>query len=96
MNIPSGATWTFDIQVAARSTVNTSGGYKIEGVVVNNGGTTSFVGTPTVTTLGADVLGWSVATVADVANAALAIKVTGAAATTNRWVAVVRTAEVSQ
>jgi hypothetical protein len=41
-------------------------------------------------------MGWHATVQADDVNGALAILVTGAPATTVRWVAVVRTAEVSE
>jgi len=81
--------------VVARSSGAASAGYRAYGVIENAGGTTAFIGTPTVTTLGEDATGWDVAVEADDNNDALVIKVTGAAATTIRWVATVRTAEVA-
>jgi len=92
MTIPSGSSWTFDILIVGRSSSN-SGGYRIVGLIENNGGTTSFVGTPTVTTLGEDVGSWDAIAVADTTNDALTVKVTGDN-TSVRWVATVRTAEV--
>jgi hypothetical protein len=96
--VAAGRTMTFDILVTARSTspVGQSAGYRAFGVIENVGGTTGFVGAPTVTTLGEDNAAWDVTVQADNTSAALAIKVTGVAATTIRWVAVVRTAEVAQ
>jgi hypothetical protein len=84
--------------VAARSTapVGLSAGYHVRGVIENDAGATSFIGVPTVTPLGEDVGAWDVTVEADNTNDALAIKVTGAAATSIRWVAVVRTAEAAQ
>jgi len=95
LSIASGRTLTFDILVVARSNAAASAGYQLRGVIENNGGTTSFIGTPSVTTLGEDVAAWDVSVVADDTNDALAIQVTGAASTTIRWVATVRTVEVS-
>ena len=86
---------TFDILVVARSTSGDSAGYNVQGVVENWGGATAFVGVPVVTTLGEIDAAWDVAVVADDANDALVILVTGAAAEETRWVATVRTAEVS-
>jgi hypothetical protein len=94
MTLPPDSTWTFDILVAARSSGGSAAGYEIKGVIENQGGVTSFVGVPTVTALGEQVAAWNADVEADNANDALAIKVTGAAATTIRWVATVRTVEV--
>ena len=85
----------FEIQVAARSQAGTSAGYLIEGVIENAGGTTAFVGTPTVTVLGEDDANLDVQVAADDTNDRLAVKVTGLASTEIRWVATVRTTEVS-
>ena len=68
---------------------------QIQGVIENVGGTTSFIGSPTVTELGEDNAAWGVAVEADDGNDALVIKVTGASAVWIRWVASVRTVEVS-
>lgn len=95
ITIASGRTVVFEIQVAARSQAGTSAGYLIEGVIENVGGTTAFVGTPTVTVLGEDNAAMDAAAVADDTNDRLAVKVTGLASTDIRWVATVRTTEVS-
>ena len=47
------------------------------------------------TTVGEDVAGWDATVEADDVNGALAIKVTGTAGITIRWVATVRTTEVT-
>lgn len=91
--LPSGRTMTFEILVAARSTVGNSAGYQIRGVIeFLDGGGVAFVGTPLKTVLGEDVLGWDVNV--EAASLALKINATGAAGETVRWVASVRTAEV--
>ncbi len=91
-------TVTFDILVSARS-INTgvSGGYRIQGVIKNNGGTTAFVGTPQVANLGADAgaSSWSCSAEADNTNDALVVKVVGAGSEPIHWVASVRTSEVA-
>jgi hypothetical protein len=53
-------------------------------------------GVPGVATLGEDDAAWDVSVLADQTNGALGIRVTGAASTPIRWVAVVRTVEVTQ
>ena len=95
LTIADGRTLTFDILVVARSSTGQSAGYHIQGVIENVGGATSFIGAPTVTTLGEDDATWNVAAQADDTNDALVIKVTGKAGTNIRWVATVRTAEVA-
>lgn len=96
LTISNGRTLTFDILVAARSDANASAGYKIQGVITNDSGTTRFIGTPTVTTLGEDNNAWSVTVQADDTNDALIILVSGTGSpNTIRWVATVRTAEVA-
>lgn len=93
--IASGRTVTFDILVVGRSDAGASAGYQIQGVIENVSGATSFIGTPTVTTLGEDVSAWDVIVVADDSDDVLSIQVTGAASTTIRWVATARTVEVA-
>ena len=85
----------FDILVVARSSTGQSAGYHIQGLIENVGGTTSFIGTPSVTTLGEDVASWNAIAAFDDTNDALIIKVIGAGGGTIRWVATVRTAEVA-
>ena len=88
-------TLTFDILVVARSETGESAGYTLQGVIENVGGTTSFVGTPLSTTLGTDNGDWRVKAVVDDERDALIVEVSGEEATKIRWVATVRTAEVS-
>jgi hypothetical protein len=75
------------------STTYSAAGYQIQGVIKNVTGTASLVGTPVITPLGEDIPAWHVNIAAS--GDALAIRVTGAADTTVRWVATVRTAEVA-
>jgi len=95
MTLASGRTLVFEIQVIARSSGNTSAAYLIKGALDNNGGTTSFLNAPIVEVLGEDVSAWDATVQADDTNDALVLKVTGAASTTIRWVATVRTTEVA-
>lgn len=84
--------------VTARNqdTDNESAAWEIKGCIDNNGGTTAFVGTPTVTALGDDSAGaWNVSLVADNTLDALLIKVTGQNAKTIRWGASVELMKVS-
>lgn len=95
ITIPIGSTVAFDILVVARSSGQASAGYRIKGVIENFAGTTSFIGTPTVTTLGEDRSSWDVSVEANDVDDVLRILVTGESAFNVRWVAVVRTAEVA-
>jgi hypothetical protein len=94
MTIPSGQSWTYDILVVARGGGN-SAGYHVRGVVENNGGTTSLVGSGLKDALGEDVVAWDVTVSADDTADALVIKATGDNSTIH-WVATVRTVEVVQ
>jgi hypothetical protein len=98
LTLAPGRTVTFDILVAARSTApaGQAAGYHVRGVIENEGGITAFIGTPTMMPLGEEVAGWDVVVRADDTTDALVIEVTGADATTIRWVALVRTAEVAE
>ena len=74
-------------------------GWYIEGVIKRgaNAASTAIVGTATVTSLYADTgaATWAVTATADTTNGGLAITVTGAAATTIRWVCQIRTTEMT-
>lgn len=87
--IATDTTWTFCIYLVARRTDadNESAGYKFEGVIDNNAGTTALVGTVTKTVLAEDTAAWDADVVASDANDALVIQVTGEAAKTINWVA---------
>jgi hypothetical protein len=95
MTIASGSSWTYDILVVARSSGGNTAGYQLLGVIENNSGTTSLIGSGVKTVLGEDVSSWDVAVSADDTNDALVVKVAGDTSTI-RWVATVRTAEVAQ
>jgi hypothetical protein len=94
LTVAVGRALAFDILVVAKTAAGQSAGYIIRGVIKNVGGATSFVGTPNVITLDEDNAAWDVAIQADNTNDALVINVTGAAGTTIRWVASVRSSEV--
>jgi hypothetical protein len=93
LTIESGRTLTFDILVVGRSDAGESAGYQIYGVIENFGGKTSLIAS-TVTTIGEDDAAWNAQVSADDTNDALRVQVKGAGENI-RWVAVVRTAEVS-
>jgi len=93
MTVAADTTWMFSALVAARSTANNnSAGYKIEGVIKNDGGTTGLVGTTVKTVFGEDVGGWDATIAADDTFDALTFLVTGEANV--NWVATVNKTEV--
>jgi hypothetical protein len=94
LTIAQGRTVAFDALVVGRSNLGKSAGYYIQGVIENDGGEVSFIGTPVVTTLGEDESAWNVQAVASDTYDALFIQVQGNGEDI-RWVATVRTAEVS-
>lgn len=84
--VASGAVYQFTVQIAG--VVHGGGnaaGYTIHGTIKNNGGTTALVGTVTVAHTAEDDAAWDATVTADDANDALAVTVTGAAATTVHW-----------
>lgn len=95
MLIPVNTTWTFYALVAARATsgADISAGYKIEGVVKNDGGTASIVGTAVKTVFAEEDSNWD-ATI-EIDNDALTFLVTGAPADSVNWSITVNTTEVS-
>lgn len=97
MVIPNDTTWVFHGFVVGRNTGfdNDSAGYEIKGVIDNNATTVAFVGTPTVTALAEDTIGWDVTVAADNINKALVVNVSGSAGTSIRWVATVHITKVT-
>lgn len=95
LTIPASRTVTFEILVVGRTSSGTSAGYRFTGVIERQGAATTFVGSPNKVILGEDDSAWDADVVADNGNDALVVQVTGAAATTIRWVATLHTAEVS-
>jgi len=87
-------TLTFDIMLAARTSVPYSAGWTAQGVIEGWGATAvGFVfGTPVITKLGDDIGGLAFTVTAE--SGALVLKVTGPSSKTVRWVATVRTSEV--
>lgn len=104
MTVPTGSTWTFEALIVGNNIgigveTGTSAGYRIAGVVTNDGGTTRFVGaSPATTTLGADAAAttWVVTAGIHAASNALVINAKGNGNSINhfRWVATVRTVEL--
>jgi hypothetical protein len=98
--LPNNSAYYFRGEVVAGVTGggNTKGWY-VEGVIKRGSGvgTTALVGTPTVTSLYADVGAstWALTATADTTNGGLAITFTGQASTTIRVVAQIRTTEMT-
>jgi len=98
--LPANSAYYFRGEVIAGVTAagDTKGWY-IEGVIkrATTTASTALVGTPSVTSLYADAgaTAWAVAVTADTTNGGLKVTVTGAAATTIRWVAQIRTTEMT-
>ena len=72
-----------------------SAGYRIQGVIENNGGTTSFIGSSCFGPYWRRCAWVDAGVTADDTNDTLVIQVNGAVGATIRWVATVRTAEVA-
>ncbi len=85
-------TVAFEALVVGRSNAGESAGYLVRGVIEKVGGTVSMVGTPTVTVIAEDDSAWDARALA--AFGALFFQVQGNGETI-RWVASIRTAEVS-
>jgi hypothetical protein len=98
--LPNNSAYYFRGEVVAGVTgAGDTKGWYIEGVIKRGAGvgTTALVGTPTVSSLYADVgaATWAVTATADTTNGGLKITVTGQASTTIRWVAQIRTTEMT-
>jgi hypothetical protein len=98
--LPNNSAYYFRGEVIAGVTgAGDTKGWSIEGVIKRGAGvaTAALVGTPTVTSLYADTgaATWTVTALADTTNGGLKITVTGQASTTIRWVAQIRTTEMT-
>jgi hypothetical protein len=95
LRIERNTSFTFDILVVARAQppLTDSAGYHFRGVVKDFGGGATFVGLPTATLLGADVLSWS-ATLSVVGDALTVTVAQGGYSDVVRWVARVDAAQV--
>ena len=97
--LPVDTTWAFSILLVARRTDadNESAAYEFVGCIDRNApaSSTALVGTVTKTVLAEDTAAWDADVDADTTNGALRITVTGEASKTIRWVAFIRTVEVT-
>ncbi len=94
ISIATSTTWAFRVLVVAKPTGGTTNGagYEITGVVTNNGGTATILGTPTVTTLYESNIAYDARVTVSGANLIVQVEGNGDAL---RWVARVETAEVT-
>jgi hypothetical protein len=98
--LPNNSAYFFTGEVVAGVTGGgDTKGWKIEGVIKRgaNAASTALVGTPTVTSMFADVgaATWTIAVTADTTNGGLAVTFTGQAATTIRVVCQIRSTEMT-
>lgn len=93
LTISNNTAWFFTADVVGMisgSGTGSVGGYKISGCIKNIAGTTALVGAPSVTNTFEDAAAWDITATANNTDDTLEIKVTGAAATTIRWVATIQ------
>jgi hypothetical protein len=98
--LPNNSAYTFQGTCVANVTAGgTTSGWKFEGVIKRgaNAASTTLVAavTPTVIAQDAGASTWVLAITADTTNGGIAVTVTGAAATTIRWVVKIETTEVT-
>jgi hypothetical protein len=98
--LPNNSAYTFQGTCIANVTGGgTTSGWKFEGVIKRgaNAASTALVAAVTPTVIAQDVgaATWVLAVTADTTNGGIAVTVTGAAATTIRWVAKIETTEVT-
>ena len=98
--LPNNSAYVFQGTCIANVTGgSTTSGWKYEGVIKRgaNAGTTALVAAVTPTVIAQDLAAatWVLAITADTTNGGIAVTVTGAAATTIRWVSTIETTEVT-
>jgi hypothetical protein len=98
--LPNNSAYTFQgTCIAARTAAGDTSSWKFEGAIKRgaNAASTTLVAavTPTVIAQDAGASTWVLAITADTTNGGIAVTVTGAAATTIRWVAKIETTEVT-
>jgi len=94
IQIQNNATWGFSVIVTGRAANGDSASYEIRGTIKNNNGTTSLVRGTRFDRLGNDDPSWLALVAANNASDSLTVRVRGAANTSIRWVATIRTTEV--
>jgi hypothetical protein len=98
--LPNNAAYSFSGEVIAGVTAaGDTARWTIDGAIKRgaNAASTAMVGTPTVTMTHNDAgaAAWAVAVTADTTNGGIKVEVTGAAATTIRWVCKINTTEMT-
>jgi hypothetical protein len=93
--MPTNSTWTFDILVTGRASDGTSAGFQLVGTAKNNNGVTVFLTTPTKLLINHDNVNWDANMYAPATNGLLIVRVIGTAGISMRWVASMRTTEVT-
>lgn len=97
--LPNNSVFCFDIFVTGRRTDATGGsaGYRFVGVMKRDASaaTTALTGSVSKTVIAETNVAWDASVTADTTNGSILIQVTGEAAKTIRWVAVVKTVEVT-
>jgi hypothetical protein len=98
--LPNNSAYTFQgTCIAARTAAGDTSSWKFEGAIKRgaNAASTVLVAavTPTVIAQDAGAAAWVLAITADTTNGGIAVTVTGAAATTIRWVVKIETTEVT-
>jgi hypothetical protein len=92
-------TWTFDVLITGRriDSYTENAAFRIQGCIVQNStaSTTALVGGASQMVIARNNTSWVVSAQADVTNGALSIYVTGEVGATIRWVAAVKTVQVS-
>ena len=89
-----GLTWGFDILITGRAASGNSAAYNIRGAIKNNLGAMTVVGSVK-TVLAEDDATWDANVAADQSSQSLVVRVTGPSGGPARWVASVRSVEVS-
>ncbi|MBK9249359.1 MAG: hypothetical protein IPM69_14910 [Ignavibacteria bacterium] len=97
VSVPSGRVYAFEVRILGKRTDTGTDIYHgvIQGTIGNYAGTTALNGSTTTTVITNSSGTWSAVVTADNGNDRLAVKVTGQAAATIRWVASVRLIEVA-
>jgi hypothetical protein len=96
MILATNSTWSSEVSVTGRSSMGVSAGFKLQGLIRNNNGTTALVpgDASAYTRLGYGNVNLDAQVVADDSDDALSIKVQGLSGTSIRWVTTVRAVEV--
>jgi len=93
--LPTNGTWVFTVQVVGRGT-GAACAYRFDGIISKDSAnsSTAFIGVPSKAILGETTTLTDANVTADATNGALAVTVTGLAATSMKWVATVRATQV--